>query len=89
MVHQVSPKHLRRYTNEFGYRYNRQETPNVKFENAISGANKKTLTYQKLIDGITNQTLIKSVQSLQKRNKIKIFLIDLMILFSDQFASRS
>lgn len=58
IYHYVSPKHLHRYTNEFGYRYNnRQETPNVKFDDAISGANKKTLTYQKLIGGVTNQTL--------------------------------
>lgn len=58
IYHYVSPKHLHRYTNEFGYRYNcRTETPNVKFEDAISGANKKTLSYQKLIGAVTKQTL--------------------------------
>jgi transposase-like protein len=58
IYHQVSPKHLHRYTTEFGYRYNnRQETSNIKFEDAITGSNKKTLTYQKLIGGVTNQTL--------------------------------
>ena len=50
IYHYVSPKHLHRYTTEFGYRYNnRQETPNIKFEDAINGTNKKTLTYKKLI----------------------------------------
>lgn len=58
IYHQVSPKHLHRYTNEFSYRYNnRTETKNVKFEDAVAGANKKTLTYEKLIGGVTNQML--------------------------------
>lgn len=58
IYHYVSPKHLHRYTNEFGYRYNnRTETPNIKFEDAVAGANKRTLKYQKLIGGVTKQKL--------------------------------
>jgi transposase-like protein len=50
IYHYVSPKHLHRYTDEFSYRYNnRDETPVVKFHDAVEGANKKRLTYNKLI----------------------------------------
>lgn len=70
IYHQVSPKHLHRYTTEFGYRYNnRTETPNIKFEDAITGCNKKILTYEKLIGRVTTQTLNQiSIDKLNKDN---------------------
>jgi transposase-like protein len=50
IYHQVSPKHLHRYCNEFGYRYNtRQIKDVVRFMDAIKNVNGKRLTYAKLI----------------------------------------
>jgi transposase-like protein len=50
IYHQVSPKHLHRYCNEFGYRYNtRQIKDVVRFEDAIKNVNNVRLTYAKLI----------------------------------------
>lgn len=58
IYHYVSPKHLHRYSTEFGYRYNsRTEVPQIKFQDAVEGSYKKRLTYQKLIGGVTTQTL--------------------------------
>ncbi|SDG84239.1 IS1595 family transposase [Mucilaginibacter gossypii] len=50
IYHQVSPKHLHRYCNEFGYRYNtRQVKDVVRFEDAIKNVNNVRLTYKSLI----------------------------------------
>ena len=58
IYHYVSPKHLHRYTTEFGYRYNnRQETSVIKFSDAVGKSSKQTLSYQKLIGGVTKQKL--------------------------------
>lgn len=71
----VSPKHLHRYTTEFGYRYNnRKETPNIKFEDAITGSAKKTLPYQKLIGGVTKQTLDTVSTKFAEKNPEQDFL---------------
>lgn len=52
IYHQVSPKHLHRYTTEFGYRYNnRTETPVIKFHDAVGKSYSKLLPYQTLIAG--------------------------------------
>lgn len=50
IYHQVSPKHLHRYCNEFGYRYNsRQISDCNRFEEAVKNVNNIRLTYEKLI----------------------------------------
>jgi len=50
IYHYVSPKHLQRYTTEFGYRYNsRQITSAEKIENVVKQSAKKHLPYKKLI----------------------------------------
>lgn len=50
IYHYVSPKHLHRYCNEFGHRYNtRQITDVVRFEDAFKLVNNVRLTYTKLI----------------------------------------
>ncbi|MCO5945342.1 IS1595 family transposase [Mucilaginibacter flavidus] len=49
IYHNVSPKHLHRYCNEFTYRYNtRVVTDTVRFEDTFERINKR-LTYKKLI----------------------------------------
>ncbi len=49
IYHQVSPKHLDRYIDEFEYRYNtRKETEFSRFNNMLSLSNKR-LTYKNLI----------------------------------------
>ncbi|MBS1530118.1 MAG: IS1595 family transposase [Bacteroidetes bacterium] len=50
IYHQVSPKHLHRYCNEFGYRYNtRKGTDIARFEDAVKNVNNVRLTYADLI----------------------------------------
>lgn len=50
IYHQVSPKHLHRYCNEFGYRYNTRKINDVtRFEDAIKNVNNTRLTYANLI----------------------------------------
>jgi hypothetical protein len=50
IYHQISPKHLHRYCNEFSYRYNtRQFVDGIRFEDAMKRVNGKRLTYAKLI----------------------------------------
>jgi len=50
VYHQTSVKHLHRYCNEFGYRYNvRNDNSNQKFADAISQVVKARITYNKLI----------------------------------------
>lgn len=58
IYHFMSPKHLHRYTSEFGYRYNnRQDTGVTKFNDVVKNSGKVRLTYEKLIGGKTKQTL--------------------------------
>ena len=48
--HQVSIKHLQRYLNEFGYRFNRREDADI-FEQTVSRmAGGKALPYRKLVE---------------------------------------
>ncbi|RYU89389.1 IS1595 family transposase [Mucilaginibacter terrigena] len=50
IYHQVSPKHLGRYCNEFQYRYNTRKTTDVnRFEDAVKNINNVRLTYADLI----------------------------------------
>lgn len=50
IFHQVSPKHLQRYCDEFSYRYNtRKEKEAQRFDNSITQAEGKRLKYKDLI----------------------------------------
>lgn len=50
IYHYVSPKHLQRYCNEFGYRYNSRSVSDViRFEDTFKQANNTRLTYANLI----------------------------------------
>ena len=63
IYHQVSPKHLHRYTTEFTYRYNnRKEVSVIKFSDAVGQAGNATLPYQKLI-GKTTEVNTQPLQS--------------------------
>ena len=58
IYHYMSPKHLHRYTSEFGYRFNNRENSGVeKFQDIVKNSNKSRLTYENLIGRLTNQTL--------------------------------
>ena len=58
IYHYMSPKHLNRYTNEFGYRYNNREDKAVdKFKHVVKNSGKVRLKYEKLIGRTTSQTL--------------------------------
>lgn len=49
IYHQISPKHLQRYANEFGYRYNtRWSKANERFDRTIKRANTARLSYKAL-----------------------------------------
>ena len=68
IYHYVSPKHLHRYTTEFGYRYNnRTEAGVIKFKDAVAKSAGQTLKYEKLIGYTTTQTLNQI--SIAKLNK--------------------
>ncbi|MGY4537019.1 transposase-like protein [Mucilaginibacter sp. UYNi724] len=50
IYHYVSPKHLHRYCNEFGYRYNtRHNRDTTRFEDVFNNCNNVRLTYKVLI----------------------------------------
>jgi transposase-like protein len=50
VYHQVSPKHLHRYCNEFGYRYNTRKLTGVdRFEDAVTKVGSTRITYKGLI----------------------------------------
>ena len=50
IYHQVSPKHLQRYCDEFGYRYNTRKQTNVeRFDDALKQVSNARITYQTLI----------------------------------------
>ena len=50
IYHQVSPKHLHRYCNEYAYRFNNRGLPGiVKFDTAVLQADGRRLTYRRLI----------------------------------------
>lgn len=68
IYHYTSAKHLHRYTNEFGYRYNNREDAGViKFESAVKKANKSRLSYEKLIGRPTTQTLDRLAENHTKK----------------------
>lgn len=67
IYHFVSAKHLHRYCNEFGYRYNRRELNGVeKFDSALLNADCRTLPYLKLIGRLTNAKLDSIAETLSK-----------------------
>ena len=75
-IHYVSPKHLHRYTTEFGYRYNnRVETPVLKFHDAVENSYRKNLPYQTLIAGgnprpkVSTNKPPKNVQEISSQKK--------------------
>lgn len=50
IYHQVSPKHLQRYSTEFAYRYNTRKDPAIqRFIDTIANANTARITYKELI----------------------------------------
>lgn len=50
IYHQVSPKHLQRYCEEFSYRYNTRQISDVaRFNESIGNANGRRLKYADLI----------------------------------------
>lgn len=50
IYHNVSPKHLQRYCDEFSYRYNtRKEANNERFNNTLKNANNSRLRYNDLV----------------------------------------
>lgn len=51
IYHNVSPKHLQRYCDEFSYRYNtREKTDSERFNHSITQCLNKRLTYNKLVN---------------------------------------
>lgn len=51
IYHQISPKHLHRYSTEFSYRYNSKDQGSIeRFTNTIKNANSARITYNQLID---------------------------------------
>lgn len=51
IYHQVSPKHLHRYCDEFAYRYNtRKKKDSERFNHSLEKASGKRLTYKRLIN---------------------------------------
>lgn len=49
VYHQVSPKHLHRYCNEFSFRYNTRDLNEVdRFKSALNRVDKTRLRYSKL-----------------------------------------
>lgn len=64
IYHYMSPKHLNRYTNEFGYRYNNRESSGVlKFNDVVKNSGKVRLKYEKLIGRKTSQSLDQLAQT--------------------------
>lgn len=58
IYHYMSAKHLHRYTNEFGYRYNNKKESGVdKFNDVVKNSGKVRLKYEKLIGRTTQQTI--------------------------------
>lgn len=50
IYHQVSPKHLQKYCDEFGYRFNTRTQTNIeRFEDAVSKVSSARITYKGLI----------------------------------------
>jgi hypothetical protein len=50
IYHSVSHKHLNRYCNEFGYRYNTRQLSGVeRFEDAVKNVSNARITYKGLI----------------------------------------
>src|SRR5260221_3380033 len=67
IYHYVSPKHLHRYTTEFGYSDNNRKDIGVeKFNSAVKSCANSTLSYEKLIGGVTTQTLNRLAKKYKK-----------------------
>jgi transposase-like protein len=67
IYHYMSPKHLNRYTNEFGYRYNNREDSGVtKFHHVVKNSGKVRLKYEKLIGRPTTQQLQQRVDKAER-----------------------
>lgn len=68
IYHFVSAKHLHRYCNEFGYRYNYKDSNGVeKFNSALLGADCKRLTYSNLIGYLSERQLDALAEKETKR----------------------
>lgn len=57
IYHYMSPKHLHRYTNEFGYRFNNKEESGVtKFFDVVKNSGGVRLSYERLVGHKASQT---------------------------------
>lgn len=69
IYHQVSPKHLQRYCDEFAYRYNtKQMSHKQRFENSLKGMEGR-LTYKNLISNVIIQISLEQ-KKINKKNGI-------------------
>ena len=56
IYHYMSPQHLKRYCNEFGYRYNTRLSPDMdRFTDAVKRCDGKRITYKGLVGKLPKQ----------------------------------